>query len=207
MASTGSQNVPVMVMVTSSVIIAEAMEKYHCNRQNEFNVNGSGFCFKFRFFFFCGLNQQYVTIGYGDCLALNRHEASVWTNYVSVHWCNTRTQVEFLKFGDVGRFGHAPWYNTGNTFLHFYTPHTTKLLGGILVSLRQSIHLSIWLDPFHIHASYQVTSEGVSCVKFFQRLSVSRIFGYAHDIKAIVPMLFGGLRSLSSPVLMSPWQP
>ena len=51
-----------------------------------------------------------------------------------------------------------------------------KLFGDILVSLsvRPSVphpvstllRLQLWLDPFHIYTSYQVTSEGVLHVKF-----------------------------------------
>ena len=29
--------------------------------------------------------------------------------------------------------------------------------------------LQFWLDPFHIHTSYQATSEGMSCVKFLAK--------------------------------------
>ena len=31
--------------------------------------------------------------------------------------------------------------------------------------------LQFWLDPFHIYTSYQVTSEGVSCVKFLAKFA------------------------------------
>ena len=60
-------------------------------------------------------------------------------------------------------------------------PHTTKLLGGILVSLRPSVRLSVRLshvrtvaptvptDPFHIYTSYLATSEGVSQVKILAK--------------------------------------
>ena len=57
-------------------------------------------------------------------------------------------------------------------FLLLYPPHN-KVVGGILVSLRPSVCSTSCvrsvaptvLDPFHIHTSYQATSEGVSHVK------------------------------------------
>ena len=58
---------------------------------------------------------------------------------------------------------------TSNKHL-LYTPHK-ELVGGILGSLRPSICPSVqfWLDPFHIHTSYQATSESVSRVKFLAK--------------------------------------
>ena len=56
-------------------------------------------------------------------------------------------------------------------------PCHTKLLGGILVSLRPSVphpvsalyRLQFWLDPFDIYTPYQATSEGVWHVKFLAK--------------------------------------
>ena len=65
-------------------------------------------------------------------------------------------------------------------------PCTMKLLGEKLVSLRPSVRPSVRpsripcplcsayssrLDPIHIYTSYQATSEGVSCVKFFAKFT------------------------------------
>ena len=66
--------------------------------------------------------------------------------------------------------------------LVYYTRRATKLLGGILVWLHQSVCragrpasrlpsvvLQFLLDPFHIYTSYQTTSAGMSHVKFLAK--------------------------------------
>ena len=83
------------------------------------------------------------------------------------------------------RIYYVPW-NMPIVFCIFYTPASTKLKGGytgFTLSIRlPSLHPSVCpsvdtsgftvylqqylLDPFHICTSYQVTSEGVSHVKF-----------------------------------------
>ena len=68
-------------------------------------------------------------------------------------------------------------------------PAQQSCWGGILVSLRPSVPhpvsalylLQFWLDPFHIYASYQATSEGVSRAKFlakFQNLAIFKICNF-----------------------------
>ena len=74
----------------------------------------------------------------------------------------------------------------------FYTPCSTKLKGGIVVSPCPSVCLPIRLsvcpsvdrivsalylsqylpDPFHIYTSYQTTAEGMSCVKVLSKFKV-----------------------------------
>ena len=90
--------------------------------------------------------------------------------------------VAITDFGNFGVRYCSMNRNIVLFFLFFYTPCSTKLKGGILVSPCPSVCASVDRivsalsllqyspDPFHIYTSYQATSEGVLRVKSFSTL-------------------------------------
>ena len=68
----------------------------------------------------------------------------------------------------------APIFQHGLHMGNVIIPPHNEVVGGILVSLRPSVHvhLHFWLNPFHIYTFHQATSEGVSHVKFFANFKI-----------------------------------
>ena len=108
--------------------------------------------------------KKYCTYWAEQHKKMKSHFENRWPGHLRVK-CNMGTLMNDKK--------------TSTSVKHFYTPRTTKLLGGILVSLRPSVrpsvphavsalyHLQLWMDSFHIRHKWSLPWEGVSCTMTF----------------------------------------
>ena len=136
-----------------------------------------------------------ISLGSDNGLLHVRHQAIIWTNvrllfigpsgtniseiwiaieqfaYYKIHLnlLSTKWQPFCLGFNDFNGVSQRSWRRV--YWFHLVRPSVRPPVRPSVDRIMSALYLLQYSpDPFHIHTSYQATSEGVSCVIFFSKL-------------------------------------